>query len=74
MSNLKAALIASVLITASVWLAGCDQIKQIVSNSDPVSGCIDSRIFEDKQVCVQVEYKDKVQPKPEAKPDASQVK
>ena len=62
MSNLKAGLIASIIITASVWLAGCDQIKQIVSNSDPVSGCIDSRIFADKQVCIQVEYKDKVQP------------
>ena len=69
MSNLKAGLIASIIITASVWLAGCDQIKQIVSNSDPVSGCIDSRIFADKQVCVQVEYKDKVQPKPEVAPE-----
>lgn len=69
MSHLRAALIASVVITASVWLAGCDQIKQVISNSDPVAGCVDSRIFADKQVCVQVEYKDKVQPKPEVAPE-----
>lgn len=68
MSNLKAGLIASIIITASVWMAGCDQIKQVVSNADPVAGCIDSRIFADKQVCIQVEYKDKDQPKPEVAP------
>ena len=69
MSNLRAALIASVVITAGVWLAGCDQIKQVISSADPVAGCIDSRIFADKQVCIQVEYKDKVQPKPEVAPE-----
>ena len=69
MSNLRAGIVASLVIAASVWLAGCDQIKQVVSNADPVAGCIDSRIFADKQVCVQVEYKDKVQPKPEAAPE-----
>ena len=74
MSNLRAGIVASLVIAASVWMAGCDQIKQVISNSDPVAGCVDSRIFADKQVCIQVEYKDKVQPKPEAKPDASQVK
>ena len=62
MSNLKAGLIASLIITASVWLAGCDQIKNIVANADPVSGCVDSKLFADKQVCIEVQYKDKVVP------------
>ena len=62
MSNLKAGLIASIVITASVWLAGCDQIKNVIANGDPVAGCVDSKLFADKQVCIQVEYKDKVQP------------
>ena len=69
MSNLRAALIASVVITASVWLAGCDQIKNVIANADPVSGCVDSKLFADKKVCVQVHYEDKVQPSPEVAPE-----
>lgn len=69
MYNLKAGLIASIIITASVWLAGCDQIKNVIANADPVSGCVDSKLFADKQVCIQVEYKDKVQPSPEVAPE-----
>ena len=72
MSNLKAGLIASLVVAASVWLAGCDQIKQVIANGDPVEGCVDSRIFADKKVCVQVHYEDKVKSEPKA--DAPAVK
>lgn len=58
-------LIASLFIASGLWLAGCDQLKSIVTNADPIEECIDSKLFADKQVCVHVEYKDKVTP-PEA--------
>ena len=69
MSNLKAGLIASIVITASVWMAGCNQIKNVIANADPVAGCVDSKLFADKKVCVQVHYEDKVKPSPEVAPE-----
>ena len=72
MSNLRAGIVASLVIAASVWMAGCDQLKSVVASSDPISECFDSRIFADKKVCVQVHYEDKV--KSEPKVDAPAVK
>jgi hypothetical protein len=58
-------LIASLFVASGLWLAGCDQLKSIVTNADPIEECVDSKLFADKQVCVHIEYKDKA-PAPEA--------
>lgn len=53
-------LIASLFVASGLWLAGCDVLKGVISNADPIEECIDSKLYADKRVCIKVEYKDKV--------------
>ena len=72
LSKFRSIAFACLVIAASLWMAGCDQLKSVVASSDPISECVDSRIFADKKVCVQVHYEDKVKSEPKA--DAPAVK
>ena len=56
---MKALFLLSMAIT--MWtLSGCEQIKALIIDKDPIEECRDSKLYSDKQVCIKIEYKDKV--------------
>ncbi len=58
MRPMKALLVLSLAVT--MWtLSGCQQVKELLMG-DPVEECRPSKIKPDKDVCVKIEYKDKV--------------
>ena len=62
------AIIAGLILAAvGSGMAGCEQVKSLVT-SEPHEYCQPSKAYPDKEVCVKVEYHDKVAiPAPDAK-------
>jgi len=62
------AVIAGLILAAvGSGMAGCEQVKSLVT-SEPHEYCQPSKAYPDKEVCVKVEYHDKVAiPTPDAK-------
>ena len=64
----RLAVIAGLILAAfGSGMAGCEQVKSLVT-SEPHEYCQPSKAYPDKEVCVKVEYHDKVAiPAPDAK-------